>query len=137
MLTRCLQSSDERVAMLAARAILDRGYGKPVQSIDANITENEPIRFAEVPMKSSSSEQWLADIGRPMIVGVAGVTAPRWRRATGDGLYLVNPLASKVEFNPCSSPSMDEVSATSVVSWPRAHSRSDPLHAAPSCFDCI
>jgi hypothetical protein len=27
--------------MMAAQAILDRGYGKPVQAIDANISESE------------------------------------------------------------------------------------------------
>ena len=37
VLTRCLQSDDDRIAMMAAQAILDRGYGKPTQSIDANI----------------------------------------------------------------------------------------------------
>ena len=35
VLTRCLQSDDDRIAMMAAQAILDRGYGKPTQSIDA------------------------------------------------------------------------------------------------------
>ena len=41
VLTRCLQSGDDRIAMMAAQAILDRGYGKPTQSIDAMM-----IRFA-------------------------------------------------------------------------------------------
>ena len=48
------------------------GYGKPVQSIHADITENEPIRFVEVPKQSASSEAWLNDIGRPIIAGIAG-----------------------------------------------------------------
>jgi hypothetical protein len=39
VLSRCLHSKDDRVAILAAQAILDRGYGKPVQAIDANISE--------------------------------------------------------------------------------------------------
>jgi hypothetical protein len=43
VLTRCLQSDDDRIAIMAAQAILDRGYGKPVQSIDANITEDGGI----------------------------------------------------------------------------------------------
>jgi hypothetical protein len=41
--------------MLAAQAILDRGYGKPhhTQSIDANINEDGgPVRYAEVPKKA-------------------------------------------------------------------------------------
>jgi hypothetical protein len=41
VLTRCLQSDDDRIALMAAQAILDRGYGKPVQSIDANISEGQ------------------------------------------------------------------------------------------------
>ena len=54
VLTRCLQSDDDRIAMMAAQAILDRGYGKPTQPIDANITEDGgPVRYAE------SSEAWL------------------------------------------------------------------------------
>ena len=37
--------------MIAAQAILGRGYGKPVQSIDANFTEDgSPVcYYAEVP----------------------------------------------------------------------------------------
>jgi hypothetical protein len=32
VLIRCLQSNDDRIAMMAAQAILDRGYGKPHQT---------------------------------------------------------------------------------------------------------
>ena len=38
VLTRHLQSSDPRIAITAAGAILDRAYGKPAQPIDANFT---------------------------------------------------------------------------------------------------
>src|SRR5215510_4321351 len=66
VLVRCLESSDDRVAMLAAQAILDRGYGKPTQSIDANITEEGgPVRYyAEVPKPAASVEEWIA--GNPL-----------------------------------------------------------------------
>ena len=58
--------------MTAAQAILDRGYGRPAQTIDASITENEPIKlFAEVPMKSKSLEAWPTDVGKSLITGVA------------------------------------------------------------------
>ena len=76
MLTRCLQSDDDRVAMMAAQAILDRGYGKPVQAIDANITE-DPVRYiVELPEKSATAEEWLEgikreDAGRSLVTGVA------------------------------------------------------------------
>ena len=64
VLTRCLQSDDDRIAMMAAQAILDRGYGKPTQSIDANITEDGgPVRYyAEVPKKAESTEAWLQSL---------------------------------------------------------------------------
>jgi hypothetical protein len=65
VLTRCLQSDDDRIAMLAAQANLDRGYGKPVQSI-ANINEDgAPVRYyAELPKKAESPEVWLQSLGR-------------------------------------------------------------------------
>ena len=64
VLTRCLQSDDERIAMMAAQAILDRGYGKPVQSIDANIND-DPVRYiVELPKKSATTQEWLEDIRR-------------------------------------------------------------------------
>ena len=76
MLTRCLQSGDDRIAMMAAQAILDRGYGKPTQSIDANINDN-PVRYiVELPKKSATTEEWLEsikreDAGRALVTSVA------------------------------------------------------------------
>jgi hypothetical protein len=58
VLTRCLHSDDERIAMAAAQAILDRGYGKPVQQVDANVSEGG-VRYAEVPRKAESAGAWL------------------------------------------------------------------------------
>jgi hypothetical protein len=64
VLTRCLQSDDERIAIVAAQAILDRGYGKPTQLIDASITEDGgPIRYyAELPRKADTAAGWLEDV---------------------------------------------------------------------------
>ena len=45
--------------MMAAQAILDRGYGKPVQSIDANISEDRVRYIAEMPVKDKTTEEWL------------------------------------------------------------------------------
>jgi hypothetical protein len=61
---RFLQSDDDRIAIMAAQAILDRGYGKPVQSIDATITKDGgPVRyFAEVPKKAESTKAWLQSL---------------------------------------------------------------------------
>jgi hypothetical protein len=58
--------------MTVAQAILDRGYGKTVQVQSIDITENEPIRFAELPIKSASSSAWLDEVGRPTLTGIAG-----------------------------------------------------------------
>jgi hypothetical protein len=61
VLVRCLESDDDRIAMLAAQAILDRGYGRPPQTIDANINEDSNVRYyAEVPKPCSSTEEWVA-----------------------------------------------------------------------------
>ena len=76
VLTRCLQSGDDRVAMMAAQAILDRGYGRPTQSIDANIND-DPVRYiVELPKKSATTQEWLEDIrredaGRALVTSVA------------------------------------------------------------------
>ena len=73
-----LQSGDDRIAMMAAQAILDRGYGKPTQSIDANINDN-PVRYiVELPEKSATTAEWLEsirreDAGRSLVTSVAAV----------------------------------------------------------------
>ena len=62
--------------MMAAEAILDRGYGKPTQSIDANIND-DPVRYiVEMPEKYERTEEWLEsirreDAGRALVAGVA------------------------------------------------------------------
>ena len=76
VLSRHLQSPDAKVAIAAATQILDRAYGRPVQSIDANITE-DPIRYiVELPKKSATTQEWLEDIRqedaeRSLVTGVA------------------------------------------------------------------
>jgi hypothetical protein len=59
VLTRCLQSGDDRVAMMAAQAILDRGYGKPTQSIDVREDGPTVCYYAEMPVKDKTTEEWL------------------------------------------------------------------------------
>ena len=76
VLSRHLQSPDAKVAIAAATQILDRAYGRPVQSIDANINDN-PVRYiVELPEKSATTEEWLEsirreDAGRALVTGVA------------------------------------------------------------------
>ena len=87
VLTRCLQSDDDRVAMMAAQAILDRGYGRPTQSIDANIND-DPVRYiVELPEKSATTEEWLEgirreDAGRALVtvLQLLSMTSRRIRR---------------------------------------------------------
>ena len=66
VLVKHLHASDPRVSVAAAREILDRAYGRPVQSIDANINEDGgSVRYyAEVPKPCSSTEEWVA--GNPV-----------------------------------------------------------------------
>src|SRR5262245_5617840 len=46
LLVKCLHSSDDRIAMTAANSILDRGYVKPTQSVDANVTSHSTFEQA-------------------------------------------------------------------------------------------
>ena len=65
VLCKHLHASDPRVSVAAATQILDRAYGRPVQSIDANISEDGgPVRYAEVPRKAKSTEAWLQSLGK-------------------------------------------------------------------------
>jgi hypothetical protein len=75
VLTRCLQSDDDRIAKMAAQAILGHGYGKPPQSIDANINDNSVRYIVELPKKSATTEEWLEsirpeDAERSLVTGV-------------------------------------------------------------------
>jgi hypothetical protein len=77
VLCRHLNAKDPRVSVAAATQILDRAYGRPVQSIDANINEESSVHcIAEVPRKAASTEEWLESIrrenaGRALVTGMA------------------------------------------------------------------
>lgn len=77
VLCKHLHASDPRVSVAAATQILDRAYGRPVQAIDANITEDGgPVRYyAELPKKAESPEAWLQSLGR-------GQALPTWTGLT-------------------------------------------------------
>ena len=78
VLCKHLNASDPRVSVSAATQILDRAYGRPVQSIDANIND-DPVRYiVELPEKSATTEEWLEgirreDAARALVTGVAVV----------------------------------------------------------------
>jgi hypothetical protein len=80
VLCKHLHASEPRIALAAATQILDRAYGRPVQSIDANITD-DPIRVY-VPQKAASTEEWLEGIrrketGRSLVTGVVAAADDR------------------------------------------------------------
>jgi hypothetical protein len=69
VLCKHLHANDPKVSVTAAKEILDRAYGRSVQSIDANINEeNSSVRYyAEVPEPCSTTEEWLAgNLSGPM-----------------------------------------------------------------------
>ena len=76
VLCKHLHATDPRVSVSAATQILDRAYGRPVQSIDANIND-DPVRYiVELPKKSATTEEWLEgirreDMAKSLITGVA------------------------------------------------------------------
>ena len=59
VLCKHLHAADPRVSVSAATQILDRAYGRPVQSID--VREDGPtVRYiAEMPIKDKTTEEWL------------------------------------------------------------------------------
>jgi hypothetical protein len=67
ILVKHLHATDPRVSVAAAREILDRAYGKPVQSI--NVDREERIKLiAVVPQKASSTEEWLKLVGEQKVI---------------------------------------------------------------------
>ena len=76
VLCKHLHATDPRVSVSAATQILDRAYGRPVQSIDANIND-DPVRYiVKLPEKSATTEEWLEgirreDAGRSLVASVA------------------------------------------------------------------
>jgi hypothetical protein len=66
VLCKHLHANDPKVSVTAAKEILDRAYGRPVQSIDANVTDDGgSVRFyAEVPEPRMTTEEWVA--GNPV-----------------------------------------------------------------------
>jgi hypothetical protein len=67
ILVKHLRASDPRVSVAAAREILDRAYGKPVQSI--NVDREERIKLiAVVPEKAATTEEWLKLVGEQRVI---------------------------------------------------------------------
>ncbi len=67
VLAKHLHASDPRVSVAAAREILDRAYGKPVQSI--NVDREEHIKLiAVVAEKAATTEQWLKLVGEQRVI---------------------------------------------------------------------
>ena len=58
-----LKSKSEKVRLLAAQIMLDRGYGKAREMVDVNVSH----AFAEVPQVMELS-QWLETRGQPQLL---------------------------------------------------------------------
>ena len=72
----CMRSKDERVALIAANIMLERGYGKPEQKADVTAMH----RFAIVP-QTMERDAWLANRGQPLAPSTSddpiGMLSPR------------------------------------------------------------
>ena len=64
-IAECLDDEDKKVRLMAAQIMLERGYGKPEQHVDAEVTHNFCIAPQTMPV-----DQWLARKGQP--VGASG-----------------------------------------------------------------
>ena len=64
-IAECLDDEDKKVRLMAAQIMLERGYGKPEQHVDAEVAHNFCIAPDTMPL-----DQWLARKGQP--VGAAG-----------------------------------------------------------------
>lgn len=52
------------VRVAAARELLDRGYGKAAQTIDATVTQRMVV---EAPLPAKSTEEWLAGVAESVV----------------------------------------------------------------------
>ena len=64
-ISECLDDEDKKVRLMAAQIMLERGYGRPEQHVDAEMTHNFCIAPQTMPV-----DQWLARKGQP--VGASG-----------------------------------------------------------------
>jgi hypothetical protein len=62
VIARCLQSKDERIALMAASIMLDRGFGKPEITADVGVTHKFAYAIVPEPMEKA---EWLARRGQP------------------------------------------------------------------------
>jgi hypothetical protein len=72
-------SRDERVRVLASKELLDRGFGKPVQTVAAQIAKTQNYVIFAPPVIADPSE-WQKVHGAPCLIGEAGETT-----VEGDG----------------------------------------------------
>ena len=64
-IAECLDDEDKKVRLMAAQIMLERGYGRPEQHVDAEVTHNFCVAPDTMPL-----DQWLARKGQP--VGASG-----------------------------------------------------------------
>ena len=59
-IAECLDDEDKKVRLMAAQIMLERGYGKPEQHVDAEVNHQFVIAPQVMPL-----DQWLARKGQP------------------------------------------------------------------------
>jgi len=67
-IAECLDDEDKKVRLMAAQIMLERGYGKPEQHVDAEVTHNFCIAPDTMPLGA-----WLERKGQP-----AGAAGDEW-----------------------------------------------------------
>jgi hypothetical protein len=85
VVAKCLSSKDEKVRLLAAEIMLNRGYGKPLVTVDANTTH----AFVVAPEVMSEAD-WLRTRGNPQLLELSR-----------------NPEAAAREVCPDAAPTLD------------------------------
>ena len=56
-----LQAERDETRLKAIELLLDRGYGRPVQAVEAAPAEQEVVNVVRVPLPAQSVEQWQAE----------------------------------------------------------------------------
>jgi hypothetical protein len=86
IIARCMRSDDERVAVMAANIMLERGYGKPEQRADVDVNHRFVVAPQVMPL-----DRWLANKGQPDPEPPADLTPP-----VGEKLNSLSKASHKV-----------------------------------------
>jgi hypothetical protein len=85
----CLDSADEKVRLMAANIMLERGYGKPEQKSDS--TAVHKFAVAVVP-EVMEEQEWLARRGQPKRLALAAPPERSFKDDDDPDRSLIEPL---------------------------------------------